>query len=202
MTEISFFSPYRHDFVRVGVCTPRTRPADPEAQRGGGGPARRGRRARRRRGAAVPRARARRLRRGRPPPAGGAARRLRCGAGARARDQPHRPRRTGGRPAAQEPGPALQCGRRGPRRAGARRRAQDASSELPGVLRGALVHPGRGRHRPHDADRGRGGAVRRRAAVRGALPHRLHLFTWRSARTGGLRSRPAEPRPWRAPSCC
>ncbi len=29
MTGPSFFSPYAHDFVRVGVCTPRTRPADP-----------------------------------------------------------------------------------------------------------------------------------------------------------------------------
>ena len=29
MTEPGFFSLYRHDFIRVGVCTPRTRPADP-----------------------------------------------------------------------------------------------------------------------------------------------------------------------------
>ncbi len=29
MTAPGFFSLYRHDFVRVGVCTPRTRPADP-----------------------------------------------------------------------------------------------------------------------------------------------------------------------------
>ena len=29
MSAPSFFSPYAHDFVRVGVCTPRLRPADP-----------------------------------------------------------------------------------------------------------------------------------------------------------------------------
>ena len=29
MADVSFFSPYAHDFVRVGVCTPRIRPAEP-----------------------------------------------------------------------------------------------------------------------------------------------------------------------------
>lgn len=29
MADVSFFSPYAHDFVRIGVCTPRLKPADP-----------------------------------------------------------------------------------------------------------------------------------------------------------------------------
>ncbi len=162
----SFFSPYRHQFIRVGACVPHVAVAEPahngdavEALLAEGD-------AGARRADGIPRTVPLGLRDRRFVVSGCAAR---CGREPNRPPGPGQPRPVPGvcrRRAAALVRPSLQLRHRDPSRPAARRRPEGLSAELPRVLRAPAFHLGHRRRRPVDRRRRAQRPVRRRPAVR------------------------------------
>ena len=162
----SFFSPYRHQFIRVGACVPAVAPAEPE------------------RNAAAVEAMLADADRARVALmvfpelclsayaiddlliSGRAARRGRAPARAAGRGEPRALSGVRRRRAVARAGAALQLRGRDPSRAGAGRGPEGLSAELPRILRAPAFRLGRRHRRPVDRARRSRGPVRRRSVVR------------------------------------